>query len=325
MSIALLCELGREEVQFATIDLFGSNGPANVEKLHVTDFVTFTDAIIYYLKKVEIQGKVAQFALAVAGVVRGNSVGATNGRWLLSISGLSTFLGVKPMILNDFSASAYALKSLPVNAFRPVGALGGLRPAAEASFALIGPLDGLGVAGLLCQGLNNFVIQSEAGHAAISPTSSDAQKFLIKLQNKYRTAYAEHLLSEDGLRRAYSFFANDGSVEIAPTTVTHIISQTRNDNAAKAAVALFTSQLAAFSRDIVLTLGTWGGVYYSGPTANALYEYLSSPQFRTQFNEGHRYSRLLREVPMAVVTENQTVLVGLAAAVRESAGQRQND
>lgn len=317
MGIALLCDLGREEVRFAVADLEGSGLPSRVETLRVADFNTFTDAIIQYLKSAEISGKVEHFALAVAGVVRGNTVGATNGRWLLSISGLTAFLSVKPFILNDFAASAYALKSLPPGAFRPAGSVGACRPAANTSFAVVGPLDGLGVAGLLSQADRNFVVQSEAGHAGMSPVTPDAHRFLVALQNKYRMAYAEHLLSEDGLRRAYSFFANDGSLEIAPVTTAKIVSQTRHEPAAKAAVEMFIAQLAAFSRDIITSFGAWGGLYYTGKLANSLHDRLSDQSFRAQFSDHHSYSRLLREVPIGVVAEQQTTLLGLAAAVRE--------
>lgn len=317
MNLALVCELGRDDVCFGLIEVEGTGAPFSVETLHVSDYLTFTDAIIFYLRKVGRTGKIKQFALAVAGVSNGNSVGATNGRWLLSISGLKTFLACEPLVLNDFAASAFSLKSLPSSAFRPVGIKGASCPTADASFVLIGPLDGLGVAALLSQRNTNFVVQSEAGHAGLAPVSQDAHKFLDGLRKKYRTVYAEHLLSDDGLRRAYSFFANDGSVEIGPATSTRIIGRIRSDPAAKAAVDLFVSQLAAFSRDMVITFGAWRGLYFSGPTANALFETLSAPAFKSQFADNHSYSRLLRDVPIGVVVQQKTAMLGLAAAIRQ--------
>lgn len=322
MTVALVCELARKVVRFGLVDAEGTAPPYAAETLDVLQFPTFTDAVISYLRKTGQTGNVRHFGLAVAGVAGSRTIGATNGRWQLSVSGLGNFLGVEPIVMNDFAASAHALKSLPASAFRPIAEKGASRPAADASFILIGPLDGLGVAGLLSQPHGDCAVQSEAGHTAMVPVNVQAQTFLAALQAQHRMVYTEHLLSEDGLRRAHSFFAKHGSVELSPLAATKIVAQARFDPSCQAAVDLFVAQLAAFSRDMILALGAWRGLYLSGPIANALFDRLSDPAFRIQIAESHRYARMLRDVPIAVVVEQQTVLPGLAAAVRQSRALR---
>lgn len=107
---------------------------------------TFTGALQDYADYREIVLNGRSLAISVAGVVRGDAVRVTNGRWFSSQSGLTQILGRAPVVLNNVSAITWATQSLPASALRPIVSFADPGISARRRIAVIWLGEGLGAA-----------------------------------------------------------------------------------------------------------------------------------------------------------------------------------
>ena len=269
------------------------------------------------------QARPAACAIAIANPVTGDRVQMTNHGWSFSIEALRLQFGFARLrVINDFTALALALPSLPAQDRRQVG--GGAAVAGSA-IGLIGPGTGLGVSGMLPTGRGGWVpLQGEGGHATLAGCTPREQAVLNWLAALYGHASAERAVCGQGLVDIYrALCALDAPAaplrDLDAAAVTQGALQHR-DPVCTEAVGLFCAFLGTAAGNLALTLGALGGVYIGGgivPRLGALFD--ASP-FRQRFEAKGRFGAMLAGIPVWVIQARQSpALHGAANALDDGA------
>lgn len=283
------------------------------------DHESLLKALQHYLKG---QGKPVPHScsIGIATPLVGDEVKMTNHHWSFSISALQRELGVKRLlVINDFTALALSLPSLPADDLFQVG---GGQPKAGAPVALLGAGTGLGVSGLLPapRGGGLVPIMGEGGHVTLSAASEREEAVIGVLRERFGHASAERALSGPGLVNLYqALCVLDGAKESLHTAAEISDAAVGETNTqAIESLALFLSMLGTVAGNLALTLGALGGVYVGGGIVPRLGDRIARSGFRTAFEQKGRYRDYLAPIPIYVITAKQSpALAGASRALDE--------
>ena len=284
------------------------------------DHVSLLAALQHYLKE---QGKPVPHScsIGIATPLVGDEVKMTNHHWSFSISALERALGVKRLlVINDFTALALSLPSLPAEDLVQVG---GGQPKAGAPVALLGPGTGLGVSGLLPapRGGGLVPIMGEGGHVTLSPTNDREEAVTRALRERFGHASAERALSGPGLVNLYQALCGIDGVDASLQTAAEVSDAAVNGSNTQAveSLALFLSMLGTVAGNLALSLGALGGVYVGGGILPRLGgERIARSGFRAAFEQKGRYRDYLAAIPVYVIVAKQSpALAGASRALDE--------
>lgn len=260
-------------------------------------------------------------AFGIAGPVVADRCEATNLPWVVDARTLSSSLGDAPTaLLNDLEATAYGVLHLRDND-RLV-----LQPGeadANGAIAVIAAGTGLGEGGLIPAGSRFIALPSEGGHTDFAPRNEleiDLLRFMLRRHE--RVSY-ERLVSGPGLLAIYEFFRERaGNAEPAwlsqrlqaedPSAVVSHTALEGGDAACRKALELFVSLYGAEAGNLALKLLSRGGVYIAGGIAQKILPALTGGTFLSSFQAKGRFSPLLRRMPLVVVLNQHTALLGAA-------------
>ena len=281
--------------------------------LRCAEHASLRDAIGHYLAQA---GHAAPRACAfgIANPVTGDEVRMTNHHWRFSVQGLQRELGLQRLlVLNDFEALALALPTLSDSELLPIG---GGRATPGAICAVIGPGTGLGVAGLLPDGVR--AVTGEGGHVTLAARDDDEAAVLACLRQRFGHVSAERAVSGPGLVNLYEAVrALEGGTPQAlkpPDVLDHALAG--SDPACVRAVALFCSFLGNVAGNLALTLGARGGVYIGGGLVPRLGDAFAQSAFRACFEGKGRFQEYLCAIPTWVIrTDASPALAGAARAL----------
>lgn len=284
---------------------------------------TFICALQDYLKTRNLRAGEIDFALAVAGVPRGDVISLANSKWFVSVSGLRAFLRTEPLVLNDYAASAWALTALDRSAIAPVGSVSAQPIRAGGTYLVLGTGSGLGMATLHVTAQGEVVVlDSEGGHASYAPQSAEDDAFLSRLRSEFGHVSFERMLSGDAMRAIYKAVREPGSAAPLPTSDAIITAaRHRSDPAAVRTMEIFVRTLAVFAGNACLTVGAWDGVFLVGDLLRSIAPFLTDHGFRRHFAAKGRLSKPLQAVPTAIVTAAEAPLLGAAAALMKRGGR----
>lgn len=262
--------------------------------------------------------EISRACFAVAGPVSGRKARLTNAPLTINADEvLKNSLLASVDLINDFEALGYALDNLgEKDVIR-------LSKAAEGKGVkiLIGPGTGLGKAIIV----SNNVLASEGGNALFPPINEFelelANYARKKLKSKEPLGY-EELVSGPGIARTYSFLRFIR--EFPETKYTKKIDKARNkeeliskytaaDRTCQKTMELFVRFLARCASNLALDTLSYGGVYIAGGIAPKNID-LFKQHFMPEFIKNYRMSRLLKKMPVFVIMNPETSLVGAANA-----------
>lgn len=284
-------------------------------------------------------GRLAAAAIGVAGPVRDGRVVGTNLPFTVEARPLAERLGLPTVaLLNDLEATAHGLASLAPGETRVLHQ--GL-PDPAGTVCVLAAGTGLGQAflvhgapvperpdepGPVC------VRASEGGHADYAPRTPLEWELAQWLLQRYAGhASWERVLSGQGLANIYEFLRDTGRAE-EPAW----LAQARaagDPNAAiaaadgKAALAtrtidLFVDAYAAQAGNLALTYLATGGVYLAGGIAPRLAARLSDGRFAKAYVSKGRLASLVEDIPVHLVLNDRTALLGAAAVAFRAASAR---
>jgi glucokinase len=286
-----------------------------VQLYKASDFPTFTDALQGYTRANQLSTARLPLGIAVAGVTRGDTISLPNCRWYISVSGLKAFLGKPPLVLNDFESIAWSLLGLEGARLRQLGPAAPRPVAPGGTFLVVGTGPGLGMAILAVDADGKSrVIAGEGGHASFSPQDAEEDALLLALREKLGHVSFERLLANFGLQFIHGWMSGrpgDGG----PAAEEIAAAAQRGDPAARRAVALFAKILGSFIGNIVLSTGTFDGVFLVSPLIGAVLPALGDPSFRAAFTSKGRMRKALEPVPIAFAQQDHARLHGAAAAL----------
>ena len=199
--------------------------------------------------------------------------------------------------------------------------------------ALISAGTGLGEAFLVWDGRDYVPYPSEGGHSDYAPRNDDEIDLLRFLKQKYNGRISfERVVSGQGITNCYEFLREVRGME-EPAWLAEQMTQ-EDPNAAiteaalkaKAAICekaldMFVSAYGAEAGNLALKVLSVGGLYVGGGIAPRILEKLKDGTFMKAFTDKGRLSQLLVNMPVRVILESRTALMGAAAYAEARAAE----
>jgi len=257
----------------------------------------------------------------IAGPVRNGRVEASNLPWVIEAKRLADELQLKhAMLINDLEANAWGIATLEETDFVLLNQVKG-NPIGNQ--AVISAGTGLGEAGMSWDGAQYHIFASEGGHGDFAPRNELEIELFRYLAARFGHVSYERVVSGPGLVNVFHFL-RDTNRGTEPKWLTE--EMLHSDPAAaisRAAVAdkcplcvqaldLFLSIYGAEAGNLALTMMAIGGVYLGGGIAPKIMPKLAGPAFMQSFIGKGRLQALLESIPVKVITNDKTALMGAA-------------
>ena len=266
--------------------------------------------------------KLTAACFGVAGPVLENHAQTTNLPWVVDGAAIAKRFDIpRVQLLNDLEATAYGILLLrpdEVEVLNP-----GTPPKKRQALALIAAGTGLGEAILFWDGKSYRPMPSEGGHTDFAPNNDYEIELLRYLRSQFLHVSYERILSGAGLHAIYEYVRDtkkneptwlaekikvgDPAAEIAEAGLKG------QADIAKQSLELFASIYGAEAGNLALKALSLDGVYVAGGMAPKLIKKLQDGTFMKAFMNKGRYKRLLSHMPVKVVMNQQTALLGAAS------------
>lgn len=257
----------------------------------------------------------------VAGPVRNGRVEASNLPWVIESKRLADELNLKSAVLiNDLEANAWGIAALDS---KDVVLLNQVKGTPVGNQAVISAGTGLGEAGMYWDGVKYHIFASEGGHADFAPRNELEMDLFRYLSGRFGHVSYERIVSGPGLVNVFHFLRDTGrgaepqwlTEEMSHADPAAAISRAALDGKCplcEQALDLFVSVYAAEAGNLALKLMATGGVYLGGGIAPKMLAKLSGPLFMHAFVGKGRMQPLLETIPVKVITNDKTALMGAA-------------
>lgn len=323
--LILACDIGGTNTRLALFREEESHRFRSLRRSTVAsdEVVSVADAIRGFLGAEAAE--VAAGALGVAGPVLDGEVKTTNLPWTLSERDLTSALRFPVRLLNDLEANAHGISELDSSD------LAVLQVGRESSgpCVLIAAGTGMGQAIFLRRPDETIVLPTEGGHSDLAPMDERDFILLRALWNRHGHASVERILSGPGLFTIYELLAEGGHFGVPDPEVRERIRASEDPSAeiSKAAtsgrcgvcrqlVERFVEHYGAEAGNLALKALATGGVFVGGGIAPKLLSVLEAGHFLRGFLSKGRMRPLLERMPVTVILNDQTALLGAAAVAR---------
>lgn len=292
----------------------GHSGPEDIVRLFLDEFKHPIDSACF----------------GIAGPIRDGRVETPNLPWVVEAKRMASIIGVDSVLLiNDLEANAHGIAVLGDS---DLVTLAGGSPIATGNRGLISAGTGLGMAGLLNEEDGYRPFASEGGHVDFGPRNPLEIQLLEYLLKKFDHVSWERVLSGPGLSNIYQFLRDTGKAdepvwlaEQVATQGTAAVSRAGMDATAPLAVQaldLFCSIYGAAAGNLALTLVATNGLFIGGGIAPRLLKKLQEPGFMKAFLAKGRVASLLATIPVRVITNDKTALLGAGRCSAQIAGRK---
>jgi glucokinase len=258
----------------------------------------------------------------IAGPVTGRRIRVTNLPWVVDADELEDQSGIqKVALLNDLEATGWGVPALDESQFVVLNR--GL-PEATGNGAVIAAGTGLGEAGIYWNGVQARPFACEGGHASFSPTDELDDRLLRFLRGIHGHVSWERVLSGPGLANLYRFMV----AEAGETEPEWFLEADRagdpvpavSEAALEGRCEISVRTLELFARfygeeagDLALKVMATGGVWVGGGIAPRILPFLEDGAFMAGFLAKGRMQPLLESMPVKVILDDRTALLGAAA------------
>lgn len=265
----------------------------------------------------------------VPGPVRNGRVETSNLPWIIESKRLADELNLKQAVLiNDLEANAWGIAALDPSDVVPLNKAKGN---AVGNQAVISAGTGLGEAGMYWDGTQHRIFATEGGHCDFAPRDGLEIDLFRYLSGRYGHVSYERIVSGPGLVNVFHFLRDSGR----GTEPQWLTDEMAHDDPAAAisrgalegkcglceqALDLFVSVFAAEAGNLALKVLATGGVYLGGGIAPKMLTKLSGPLFMHAFVGKGRMQPLLESMPVKVITNDKTALMGAARCAAAANG-----
>jgi glucokinase len=285
-----------------------------------TDYSGLEKVVERFLSETGVRVERAVFGVA-GPVIKGRS-DTTNLPWVIGEQELEQALGIaEAKLLNDVEATAYGVPHLTAADLNTLNDA----PSRSGTKAVIAPGTGLGEAVLLYQDDHYYVIPSEGGHTDFGPTNLFQIELLRYLMGKFGHVSYERIASGKGMPNIYGYlkenrFAEE-SAQVAeafrqgkdPTPVIVKAAMEGSCELSIGTLNAFVSILGAEAGNLALKVMATGGVYLGGGIPPKILPKLRDGTFMAAFVNKGRFAEMLAQIPVYVILNEQTALLGAAA------------
>ena len=316
--IVLGGDIGGTKTRLALFEVRGRNLILREENSFPSKKYESLNAIL----KVFLAGQKNSFERAcfgIAGPVHKGVCETTNLPWKIDARELARDLGVPDVaLLNDLQANAYGIAELTPADFEILNP-GNSR--AEGNAAVISAGTGLGEAGLYWDGRRYHPFASEGGHSDFAPNGDLDLELFRTLYRRFGHVSWERVLCGSGFLNIYAFLCEyrkrptpdwlkERMQSMDPARVVTEAGLEGECPLCEEAVHVFTHLYGAEAGNLALTLMATGGVYLGGGIAPKIIKKLKSPVFLESFLGKGRLRKLLQEIPVKVIMNDRTALLG---------------
>ena len=283
------------------------------------------------VKEFIVSEKVTSACFGVPGPVREGRLRLTNLPWTLDSRELAKDLHIDYVFLiNDLQANGYGIPELTAE---QVYTLSEGDTSQIGNRALISAGTGLGEALLVWDGRDYVPYPSEGGHTDFAPRNEDEIDLLRFLMQKYNGRIShERVVSGMGLTNCYEFLrevrgleepawlAERMAAEDPNAVITELALKAKSEICEKA-LDMFVSAYGAEAGNLALKFLSVGGLYVGGGIAPRIIEKMKDGTFMKAFTDKGRLSQLLVHMPVRVILESRTALIGAAAYAEARAAE----
>lgn len=288
-------------------------------KYKSSDYTNLVSLIKDFLKGIP-RVEITSVCVGVAGAVVNGRCQETNIPWIIDAQELKEEIGIpKVWVINDLEANARGLKVLNKNELFCLN----VGEKVQGNQALISAGTGLGEAGVFWDGTSHQPFACEGGHVDYAPTNEEEIELLRYLKHQFEHVSYERILCGSGLYQLYRFLV-DTHREKKETDIEAIrlskepqklITEKALKGSSKTcirAVELFVSIYGAEAGNLALKLLSTGGVFLGGGIAPQLVSFFSQMTFMHAFKTKGRFAELLSKIPVNIVLNERTALLGAA-------------
>jgi glucokinase len=314
-------DIGGTSARLAYFELRNGRLAVVVERTYRSrEQTSLESAIGKFITEQNIRVQVACFG--IAGPIRDRKVITPNLPWEIDAAVLERELGIARVgLLNDLEANAYGLSELTEVDY---AVLASGAPRAIGNQAVISAGTGLGEAGLYWDGASHHPFPCEGGHADFAPANDLQIELLQYLMKKFGGHVSiERVLSGPGLYNVYQFLRDTGKGteeswlkdEMKTQDPSALISQhglSGKSPLCAMALEVFVDIYGAESGNFALKVMALGGVYIGGGIAPKILPKLQQPRFMEAFKNKGRLAALLEQMPVRVILNDKTALLGAA-------------
>ena len=278
-----------------------------------------------FLENVNMQ--VDRACFGVAGPVVAGEAQVTNLPWLMSEASLMESFGWSAArLLNDLESIAYAIPILEPD---DVHTLNIGTPVEYGNIGVIAPGTGLGEAFMTWEGSRYRAHASEGGHSSFAPSSEleDGLLSYMRIQLGHGHVSYERVCSGLGIPNIYEYLKHSGYAEeptwlaeaIAgaadptPVIMDSALGKSQTCALTAATLATFISILGSESGNLALKVLATGGIYLGGGIPPRIRAPLDDPEFLEAFRHKGRFRQLLTQMPVHVILNPKTALLGAAS------------
>ncbi|MGA9585974.1 MAG: glucokinase [Terracidiphilus sp.] len=276
--------------------------------------------------------RVSAACFGVPGPVRDGRLRLTNLPWTLDSRELAKNLVIDHVFLiNDLEANGYGVAELGPD---QIYTLSDGDASQIGNRGLIAAGTGLGEGILAWNGRIHVPYPSEGGHTDFGPRNEEEIELLRFLQRKYsgRVSY-ERVVSGMGLTNIYEFLRDSRGME-EPKWLAEKITEAHDPNSVITEMALsakseicskaldmMVSIYGAEAGNLALKVLSVGGLYVGGGIAPKILEKLKDGTFIKAFQDKGRLSQLLINMPVRVILDSGSALMGAAAYAEARAAE----
>jgi glucokinase len=291
---------------------------------HVFDsreFRGLNEVVLKFVSETGVHPTIASFG--IAGPVRDGRVETPNLPWVVESSRLARDLHLDSVsLINDLQAQAWGIQCLGPSdtvALNQISA----KQSPAGNQAVVAAGTGLGEAGLIWDGERHQIFACEGGHCDFAPRNELEIDLLRYLLTRFGHVSYERIVSGPGLVNVY-LFLKDTHRGVEPQWLRDEIAGGDPGAAiSKAAVSgkaplaeqaldLWISIYGAEAGNMALKVLATGGVFLAGGIAPKILLKLAGPLFMQAFLSKGRMQPLLEAIPVRVITNDKTGLLGAA-------------
>ncbi|MFQ5480303.1 MAG: glucokinase [Thermodesulfobacteriota bacterium] len=309
--------------------LFKSEGPSltplTIEKLVNTDFESISALILSFI---DDNGGLSDLgitdaAFGVACPVEGNRCSLTNTPWVIDGEVIAGILKLPEVsLLNDLAATGWGIETLGSDDIKVINK--GLKRHGNA--ALIAAGTGLGETILFNSNGQRRPSATEGGHTDFAPSTPLEMELLGHLMRRFGHVSYERLLSGDGLGNIYAFLLNKDGESLSKAEqelfdnhgggeIVFKMAREKAHPLAVEAINIFVSIYGAEAGNLALKSMSTGGLYIGGGIAPKIFTEEEEKIFMEAFVKKGRFRELLTEMPVYLIKNDKTGLLGAAKYV----------
>jgi glucokinase len=296
------------------------------KKYRSKEFPEFSLLLSRFLEETKIPS-VKAACFGVAGPVKENVCHATNLPWSLDGKVLGKVLKTdNAFLINDVEANAWGIACLTSKELCTLNH--GL--VIKGNQALISAGTGLGEAGLVWDGEKHHPFACEGGHVDFGPRNALEIELLSYLKRQYKHISYERIVSGHGIYSLYRFLVDTQKEKADPDVEAAKEEEPQKEITKKAmqeqhgvcfqTISLFASIYGAEAGNLALKFLSIGGLFLGGGIVPNILSYFQHPNFLEAFTEKGRFAPLLRSIPVKIVLNDHTALLGAKRYAQEKGG-----